>query len=222
MSLLYSVAAPGVKTWLHLTSDLQVFGKENVPKNGPLIMAVNHLNTADPPLLGVTLPRQIIFMAKDELFGFPGGLFVRTLGAFSARKFGKSGMALRQALRVLSNGEVLGIFPEGKRSADHQMNRGEIGVAFIALRSGAPVLPVGISGSEYLGIKKPFFRRPGITVTIGQPFSFAKSTGKLNRDQLMKTTDLIMHQIAQVLPPDYRGIYDEDGSGVEDGNQTGK
>ncbi len=208
LSLLYRALLPAGDMFFHLITRLQVEGTENVPRSGPLIVVANHLSTADPPLLGAVFPREITFMAKDELFTFPSIILIRALGAFSARKFGKSGMALRQALRMLERGTVLGVFPEGKRSLDHHMAKGEIGVAFIALRSGVPIVPVGISGSEYLQSKKLIFRRPVAKVTIGQSFSFAKSTGKLNREQLRETADVIMQRIARVLPQDYRGIYD--------------
>ncbi len=218
MPILYRVSIPIVKMWFHTVSDLQISGKENVPKKGALIVVANHLHTADPPLLGAVIPRQIAFMAKDELFVFPKGFFMQSLGAFSARKFTNSGMALRQALKVLNNGKLLGMFPEGKRSTNHQLARGEIGVAYIALRSGALVLPVGISGSERMAT----FRRPKITVVIGQPFSFARHREKLSKDELRNTTDIIMQRIAQCLPQDYRGIYDEKRMVAKDGNKTGK
>ncbi len=208
MSILYSTVAPATRMWFHSISRLKVSGRENVPQKGPLIVVANHLSTCDPPILGSVFPRQISFMAKDELFRFPSGLLMHVLGAFSARKFGRSGMALRQAVKSLENGRVLGIFPEGKRSFDQQLNNGEIGAAFIALRSGVPVIPVGFSGSEYLERKPSFLRRPPVTVTIGKPFSFQRINHKISKDHLIDTTDRIMQNIAQVLPQSYRGIYD--------------
>lgn len=193
-----------------------------MPPNGPLIVVANHLSTVDPPLLGSTFPRKITFMAKDELFSFPSGLLIRALGAFSANKLGKSGLALRHALRVIENGGVLGIFPEGKRSNTYQMARGEIGVAFLALRSGAPIITVGISGSEHFEHNTFCFRRPKVSITIGEPFSLTHVKGKLTRDELRKVTDDIMRRNALILPRKYRGIYaDDDKQGVGYGNQIG-
>lgn len=208
MTLLYKALVPAGKLFFYSITRLQVEGTGNVPRSGPLIVAANHLSTADPPLLGAVFPRCITYMAKDELFNSPSAFLIRALGAFSARKFGKSGMALRQALRMLDEGKVLGVFPEGKRSPERRMGEGEIGVGFIALRAGVPVVPVGISGSEYLEGKRSIFRRPAVTVTIGQPLSFAKTRSKLSREQLRETTVTIMQGIARLLPPGYRGIYD--------------
>lgn len=221
MSTIYTVMLPVVRLAFCSALRLHVEGKEHVPQSGPLIVVANHLNTIDPPLLGVVFPRQLVFMAKDELFTFPSVLIMRSLGAFSARKFGRSGMGLRQALKVLRDGKVLGIFPEGKRSHDYQMAQGENGVAYIALRSGAPVIPVGISGSERLSERHAMFRRPEVKVTIGKPFSFEKTKNKLSNSDLTEATDRIMQGIARVLPPGYRGIYDGRRTGTYNGNQTG-
>jgi len=222
MSRFYTIMLPAVRFAFYSAMRLQVEGREHVPKSGPLIVVANHLNTIDPPLLGVIFPRQIVFMAKDELFAFPSALIMHSLGAFSARKFGKSGMGLRRAIKVLRDGNVLGIFPEGKRSADHSMTKGENGVAYIALRSGAPLIAVGICGSEAFTQKTALLRRPLVNVTIGEPFSFAKTQKKLSDEELVQVTESIMQQIARVLPPDYRGVYDENVIGNDNENQSGR
>ena len=134
--------------------------------------------------------------------------------------------ALRRALGVLENGQVLGIFPEGKRSFDCRMQKPELGIAFIALRSGAPVIPVGISGSEAFEHFGAIFKRPKVTVTIGQPFSFSKGEGKLTREQLTQSADQIMERIAELLPKEYRGVYGESNgikgnTGVVSGSKVG-
>ena len=107
MSKLYYVAVPVVKLWFSSVSRLHVVGQENVPKNGPLIVAANHLSLVDPPLIGGFFPRRIVFMAKDELFSFPSGLLIRALGAFPARKTKVSVEALRRALGVLDDGQPI-------------------------------------------------------------------------------------------------------------------
>ena len=219
MLLFYTVATAMVKTLLRSLTRWEVKGKENVPRNGPLIVVANHLNLADPPLLSASIPRRIVFMAKEELFSSRGRAFVRAFGAFPVRRGRLDREALRQAMRVLESGRALGMFPEGKRSLNHQMSEAELGVALIALRSGAPILPIGISGSENIRGFSFIFRRPKVTVTIGHLFSLPKSEGRLTKDQLVQATGLIMGHIAEVLPQSYRGIYgDQRSGGQENGN----
>ncbi|MBT9158894.1 MAG: lysophospholipid acyltransferase family protein [Dehalococcoidia bacterium] len=216
MPLFYAVATATVKALLASLTRWEVKGRENVPRNGPLIVVSNHLSMVDPPLLSASVPRRIFFMAKEELFSSRGGAFIRWLGAFPVRRGTPDRRAIRQAMQVLERGQTLGMFPEGRRSLNHQMNEAEFGVAMIALRSGVSILPTGICGSE--NVKWPGFiwRRPRITVTIGQPFSLPRNEGKLTREQLIQATSLIMGHIAEVLPPGYRGIWEcrVQGSGV--------
>ena len=204
----YAIATATMKALLVLLTHWEVKGRENVPRNGPLIVVANHLSMIDPPLLSASIPRRIFFMTKEELFSSWGGVFVRWFGAFPVRRGTPDRRAIRQAMKVLERGQTLGIFPEGKRSLNHQMGEAEFGVAMIAFRSGAPILPAGISGSE--NVKGPGFiwQRPSITVTIGQPFSLPRNEGKPTREQLVQATNLIMGHVAEVLPPGYRGIWE--------------
>ncbi|MBT9163191.1 MAG: 1-acyl-sn-glycerol-3-phosphate acyltransferase [Chloroflexi bacterium] len=207
MPLFYAVATATMKALLVSLTRWEVKGRENVPRKGPLIVVANHLSMIDPPLISASVPRRIFFMAKEELFRSRGGAFVRWLGAFPVRRGTPDRRAIRQAMKVLERGQTLGMFPEGKRSPNHQMNEAEFGVAMIALRSGVSILPVGICGSE--NVKGPGFicQRPSITVTIGQPFSLPRNESKLTREQLVQATSLIMGHVAAVLPPEYRGIW---------------
>ncbi|MCL0059143.1 1-acyl-sn-glycerol-3-phosphate acyltransferase [Dehalococcoidia bacterium] len=208
MILFYAVATATMKTLLFSLTRWEVKGRENVPRNGPLIVVANHLSLIDPPLLSASVPRRVFFMAKEELFSSWGAAFVRWFGAFPVRRGTLDRKALRQAMQVLERGQTLGMFPEGKRSLNQQMNEAEFGIAMIALRSGASILPVGISGSENVSGPGFIWRRPRVAVTIGQPFSFPRNEGKLTREQLVEATNLIMRHIAEVLPPGYRGIWE--------------
>jgi len=146
-------------------------------------------------------------MAKQELFG-PSllGLVVRAYGAFPVRRSGVDRVALRRAFEVLKKGEVLGMFPEGKRSSSHQLQEAQPGTAFIAARSGAPIVPVGISGSEKVRGIGFILRRPSIVVRIGRPFTLpSNEANRLNRPELAQHADLITERIAELLPPSYRG-----------------
>ncbi|MCL0098225.1 1-acyl-sn-glycerol-3-phosphate acyltransferase [Dehalococcoidia bacterium] len=132
MILFYAVATATMKTLLFSLTRWEVKGRENVPRNGPLIVVANHLSLIDPPLLSASVPRRVFFMAKEELFSSWGAAFVRWFGAFPVRRGTLDRKALRQAMQVLERGQTLGMFPEGKRSLNQQMNEAEFGIAMIA------------------------------------------------------------------------------------------
>jgi len=205
MTPFYCVANATMKALLILLTSWRVEGKENVPKQGSLIVVANHLNLIDPPLLGASVPRKINFMAKQELFHpTPGACFVRAYGAFPVRRGELDREALRRALEVLKSGGVVGMFPEGKRSLNNQLLPIQPGTAFVAVRSGAPILPVGISGSEQVKNIGFILYRPHITVTIGRPFSLSYSKDKPLRSQLPGLSDIISEHIAELLPSSYK------------------
>jgi len=137
MPFFYTVCNLTMKALLLLLSDWEVEGKENVPPSGPLIVVANHLNLPDPPLLTASIPRRIIFMAKEELFRSRGGPFVRWFGAFPVRRGELDREAIRQAMEILDAGLALGMFPEGRRSPNSGLIQAEPGTALIALRSQA-------------------------------------------------------------------------------------
>ncbi len=209
MPLFYYTATTTMKALLLTFSQWRVYGRENVPLKGPLIVAANHLNLADPPLLSASIPRRIVFMVKHEFYhSVRGARFIRAFGAFPVHRGEMDREALRHAVRVLEQGLVLGMFPEGTRSPNAQLQQAHLGTALIALRSGAPILPVGINGTEKVkGVKEVVFGHPHITVTIGQPFFLPPNEAKVNSAQLKELTDLIMSRIAELLPESYRGVY---------------
>jgi 1-acyl-sn-glycerol-3-phosphate acyltransferase len=149
-------------------------------------------------------------MAKEELFRSRlGAYFVRGFGSFPVHRGQLDRQAIRDSEQVLARGQALVMFPEGMRSHVGQLRSGFPGAALIAGRSGVPILPVGITGTENVWGKWWWLRRPRITVNIGVPFHLPPTDGKVTRAELAENTKLIMVRIAELLPPEYRGDYQE-------------
>ncbi|MEX0787058.1 MAG: lysophospholipid acyltransferase family protein [Dehalococcoidia bacterium] len=188
----------------------EVVGRENVPLEGPLILASNHLNNADPPAIALALPRLPTYMAKREMIRWPVlGPAFKWFGAFPVRRGEADLSALRTAGEVVNDGKMLVMFPEGTRSRTGGLTQGHAGTGLIALRTGAPVLPVAITGTEVITWPWLFVKPlsvPHVKVTIGEPFH-VPPVGRINSETAKEATDLIMRRIAALLPPEYRGVY---------------
>ena len=185
--------------------DVHTVGRQNVPETGPLIIASNHLSWADVPLIPAFLKRRVVYMAKEETFMSKGGWFVRFLGAFPVKRGEADRQSLRAAENQLKTGRILSIFPEGTRSKLHTLGQAHAGLGMIALRSGAPVLPVAIYGSE-----KSFTQfRPRITIIFGEPMILTPKGKKVTREDIDQSTEQVMLLISSMLPPEYRGVYAE-------------
>ena len=186
----------------------QVLGKGNMPQHIGCIIVANHVNLLDSPILGVSLGRRVYFMAKEDLFHSRIiGWMAKQFGAFSVVKGRLNRRAGRTALQLLANGQALIIYPEGKRSDDGKLGQAYSGAALLAVKSRAPIVPVGISGTRQLIGKKWFLKRPKITLSIGQPFTLSASHDKLSQEETAHLTHEIMMHIATLLPSDYRGRY---------------
>ncbi len=213
MPWFYYVARLLVRMLLLLLTRWQVKGIENVPSQGPVLVVANHLNLADPPLLFVSLGRKVVFMAKEELFRSRFiGYFISGLGAFPVHRGQLDRKALRRADQLLADGMVLVTFPEGTRSKSGQLQPAFSGSALIALRSGVPILPVGITGTERIKGVAWLLRCPRVTVNIGQPFHLPLAGSKLTKVELVRLTNYTMGRIAELLPQEYRGNYTEQGN----------
>jgi 1-acyl-sn-glycerol-3-phosphate acyltransferase len=135
-----------IRLILAVYARVEVVGAENVPRRGGLIIVSNHLNNADPGVVGAFMRRRVTFMAKDEMFHWPiMGLYFRLIGAFPVRRFEADLKALRRAVQVVRRGHALVMFPEGTRSKTGSMCQGHPGTALVALRTGAPILPVAVN-----------------------------------------------------------------------------
>ncbi|MDF2657662.1 MAG: 1-acyl-sn-glycerol-3-phosphate acyltransferase [Paenibacillus sp.] len=167
---------------------LEVSGTENVPEQGAVILASNHISTLDPPLVGTPLKRVVRFMAKEELFKVPVlGTIIRNVGAFPVKRGGVSKESIRHALQLLKEGGVMGIFPEGTRGG----GMGKKGAASLALRSGAVVIPVGIIGNYKMFSK--------IKIVYGKPVDLSAYRESTSSDSLEQATEHIMSSIRELL-----------------------
>lgn len=185
---------------------MRIAGHQNIPTQGACIIAANHLSWTDVPLVPAFMRRPVVYMAKEELFYGKMGWLVRLLGAFPVKRGEADRQSLRTADTLLKAGKVLIIFPEGTRSKIHQLAKGHEGLGMIALRSGAPVIPVAIAGSEHA--LKQF--RPRVTLTFGEPMTLKPKGNKITREDIEEATSAVMHRIASMLPPEYRGVYAEE------------
>jgi 1-acyl-sn-glycerol-3-phosphate acyltransferase len=201
-----------VKAVVLLLVDLRVSGGEKIPRRGSVILASNHLSNADPPIFGASAGRRLVFMAKREAMSWPVlGLLIRLTGAFPVKRFEADLGALRKATHVLEEGQVLVMFPEGTRSRQRQLQTGHPGTALVALRSGAPIVPAAISGTENIHfpgiLLNPLrLRRAQVRLVFGDPF-FLPNVLRATSEEVGHCTDLIMNRIAALLPPAYRGGY---------------
>jgi 1-acyl-sn-glycerol-3-phosphate acyltransferase len=210
----FKIVRPLVEGALRSVIRLEIKGKKNLPKSGPIIAVFNHLNLIDPPLHIISiLPRDSIIMAKEELFFYwPIPVFrilMDVAEAYPVRRRGtpeERQMAMKYAEEVLAKGLLFGIYPEGTRSKAGCLKEAYHGCALIALKTGAPLIPVSIRGTEKLkGIG--WLTRPTVTITFGKPFALPPVRGEPNGRQLKELTEHIMGKVAAILPPEYRGIY---------------
>lgn len=166
----------------------KVVGKENIPKEGPIIICGNHRTFLDPPLIEVTCGRYARFLAKEELtknklFALLGIVF----DAILVKRDSKEVTAIKESLKTLKNGDCLALFPEGTRNGLAKGEQVKDGAAFFALRSGARVVPCGIKGGEKGNWK--------VTITYGKPLDYSKFKGAKDKETLDKVTNEIMDNI---------------------------
>ena len=196
-----------------LLFDARVEGVAHVPREGPFIIVSNHTSNVDPPLVGWATGHQVgrivHFMAKIEMRGWPiiGWLATQSAVYFVRRGEGDRA-AQRFSLEALAAGRPIGIFPEGTRSRDGHLKPGKSGAVFLAMRSGAPLLPVGIAGTHRILPGRSRWPHPTkIRIRIGEPFRLPhQPDGRLDRDALAEGTDRIMGEIARLLPPEHQPV----------------
>ena len=191
-----------------LTGRLTVTGQEAMPPYGPLLVASNHLSFNDAGTLVVALPREIIFLAKKELWQNPiGRFYCNAVGAVPLDRQRGGGGALRYALAALQADKAVLMFPEGGISPTSQLQRGKTGLAWLALKTQAPILPVGIAGTEKFASWHMPVPLASWQVTIGTPFTPPHIEGRVTDALLNSVTDMVMQRIAALVPESYRGVY---------------
>jgi 1-acyl-sn-glycerol-3-phosphate acyltransferase len=205
---LYDAAKAVVAPTTRALWPLHVEGLHHIPAHGPVILASNHLSNLDPLFLSVVVPRPVVFIAKKELFAegnLAQRLFTRALRAVGHvsvdRRPGQSAQeAMDRSLAVLAEGRVFGIFPEGTRSPDGRLYKGQTGLAWLALTSGAPVVPAALVGTNRIlpaGRRIPSFRRIG--VRFGEPVDLSPWAGQAGRARARReATDAVMAAIQKL------------------------
>jgi 1-acyl-sn-glycerol-3-phosphate acyltransferase len=199
----------GIKTGTSLICRIDGTELNLVPMKGPLILAVNHINSLEVPLLFAHLqPRRTIGLAKIETWDskFMGWLF-DLWEAIPIRRGEADLDALRRCLISLSQGNILGVAPEGTRSYDGKLLCGQPGIVLIALRSGAPIQPVAHWGGEDFSNNIKRIKRTDFHIRVGNPFYLDAKGKKVNGEVRQAMADEIMYQIAVLMPEKYRGQY---------------
>lgn len=194
-----------------VTLRARVSGLENFPKRGPAIIVFNHLGDADAVLLSATLPfSPIEGLGKIELYDhwLVGPVF-RAYGIIWVHRGQPDRKAIRAALKGLAEGRMLTLAPEGRQSVTGALEEGEDGAAFLSMKSGAPIVPVAMTGLEnqniYSHLKR--WKRAPVSLSVGKPF-FIKEHPQGDRQEMMREgTRQIMESLARLLPESYRGYY---------------
>lgn len=201
----------------------RIEGLEHLPAKGPVILASNHLSFIDSLLIPMIAPRRVAFLAKAEYWTTPGvrGRFMKGfftgIGAVPVRRGNARAAqeALDTALEVVVSGVAFGIYPEGTRSLDGRLYRARVGVGWLALKSGAPVVPVGVIGTNEVmpvGSKVPRFKR--ITVRFGEPLvasevAFSGPATAENPRARRAVADAVVEAIGKLSGQEYAGVYNE-------------
>jgi len=186
-----------------------VEGVENVPTQGPALLMINHIAFIDPFIVINVLPRNIVPLAKIEVYDYPVvGIIPRLWGVIPVRREEVDRRAVQQVLEVLHAGEIVLVAPEGTRAPS--LSQGKEGIAYLASRAGVPVIPVAIDGTEQFPALRFFsssWKEPGARVRFGKPFRFRAEFRRPNRQEIRQMTDEAMYTLASMLPAHRRGFY---------------
>lgn len=202
---------------IFLITRRRISGQEHTPTSGALLLVSNHLGNLDPIIMGTKLPRRLYILAKVELFSWPLiGWLARQADVIPIRRGQSDRDALRRVLEHLEAGHAVLLYPEGtypKGQTPIGLIKAQPGAAMLALRSGATILPIGISGSQYVWTKRGLpwnlFRRWPIEIKVGEPYRPTVPPGISQKQALALVGEEMMRRIAALLPEAYRGYYRE-------------
>lgn len=208
-NMLYALLRPLAWLLTHLVCRYRASGREHVPLSGPLLVVANHLSWYDPILLALVLSRRVWFFAKIEVFRWPiVGWLCRMTGQIPVHRGEGDRAALEKALAYLREGKALIVFPEGTVERQEQMITAHTGMAMLAVRTGATVLPIGHTGTRrILRSLRSWF--PRVTIHIGEPLVPVMPEGVSHKAALQMITRDVMLRIAGMLPRERRGVYNE-------------
>jgi 1-acyl-sn-glycerol-3-phosphate acyltransferase len=202
-----------LKSVFYILAPIKITGKENIPFGESYILAMNHVSLFDPPFIVSCWPEMVETLGAAEVWNKPGqGILAVLYGGIPVHREDVDRQALDIVLNALRSGYPVLIAPEGGRSHVPAMMRAKSGVAFIAEKSGLPVLPVGIVGTTedfwHKGIRG---QRPELELRIGKPINLPpiEGNGRERKENRQKNADLVMATIAGLLPEEYRGVYAE-------------
>jgi 1-acyl-sn-glycerol-3-phosphate acyltransferase len=197
--MLYWVGCSFFRFFYPIWYRIQVSGGDNLPPTGGVIVASNHVSYLDPPFVGAFLSRKVHFMAKKELFRFPPfGAILRAVGTFPVDREKADRQAIKTALSFLEKGEILGIFPEGRRTRTGELQEGALGMAFLAAKAQVPVLPAGIrvlAGSPKICTWIPRLRK--MRLVFGQPIP--PPPPRAGKEDLQAYTARVMEEIEKLM-----------------------
>ncbi|MFC8044374.1 lysophospholipid acyltransferase family protein [Nocardia sp. NPDC057353] len=203
--------------FLHVYNRPKVEGIEHIPADGPVIMAGNHLSIADWIFAPLLSPRRINYLAKAEYFTTPGvkgrlkKMFFSGTGQYPIDRSGADAAedALNAARKLLDEGRLVGLYPEGTRSPDGRLYKGKTGMARLALETGVPVIPVAVIGTDKISPQGRFrWRRHRVTVKFGAPIDFSRYEGMSgNRFVERAVTDEVMYELMRLSGQEYVDVY---------------
>jgi 1-acyl-sn-glycerol-3-phosphate acyltransferase len=203
--LLYQTLKVIAVAVMRLGFRLEVSGQQHVPSTGPALLVSNHVSVLDPPFVGAAAPRELYFLAKEELFDIPLlGRLIRALNSRPVKRDGSDSRALKTALRLLRDGRAVLVFPEGTRGVEGRLGEGKPGAGMLAVMSGAPVVPVFVSGTgRALPPGRSIPRPTKVRVSFGPPLHCTARDDEGRKERYREATQEMMRAIAHLQSESY-------------------